>query len=188
MADSELLRREAGANRAYRHRMAVRDGKIAAPFYSMAERVTEIELLTLSEVELIARNYIAFYLYAAAHDVFYIALDVAELENFKETFVRDYSVFYALRRAVRKEGVAQRIKAVGVAEHERRLVKCPGEIFALREIDTRLAAHGGIDRRQESGGYLNESHPAKISARREARYVADYSAAEGYEYGAAREI
>lgn len=53
-ADSELLRREAGANRAYRHRMAVRDGKIAAPFYSMAERVTEIELLTLSEVKLIA--------------------------------------------------------------------------------------------------------------------------------------
>lgn len=53
-ADSELLRREAGANRAYRHRMAVRDGKIAAPFYSMAERVTEIEFLTLSEVKLIA--------------------------------------------------------------------------------------------------------------------------------------
>lgn len=70
-----------------------------------------------------------FYLYAAAHDIFYIALDVAELENFKETFVRDYSVFYALRRAVRKEGVAQRIKAVGVAEHERRLVKCPGEVL-----------------------------------------------------------
>ena len=67
-------------------------------------------------------------------------------------------------------------------------MKCPGEIFALREIDARLAAHGGIDRRQEGGGYLNESHPAKINARREARYVADYSAAEGYEYVASREI
>ena len=37
----------------------------------------EIELLTLARVKFIARDYIAFYLYAAAHDVLYIAFYVA---------------------------------------------------------------------------------------------------------------
>ena len=37
----------------------------------------EIELLTLACVKFIARDYVAFYLDAAAHDVFYIAFYVA---------------------------------------------------------------------------------------------------------------
>ena len=37
----------------------------------------EIEFLTLARIKFIARDYIAFYLDAAAHDVLYIAFYVA---------------------------------------------------------------------------------------------------------------
>ena len=61
-------------------------------------------------------------------------------------------------------------------------MKCSGEVLALGEIDSRLAADRGIDRRQKRCRYLDESDTAQIRARRKAGYIADYSAAEGYEY------
>ena len=142
----------------------------------------EIELLTLARVKFIARDYVALYLDAAAHDAFYIVLYIAGLEIFKKTFIGDYAVFYALRRAVGKERIAQRIEAIGVAQNERRLMKCSGEVLALGEVDSRLAADRGIDRRQKRCRYLDESDTAQIRARRKAGYIADYSAAQSYEY------
>ena len=76
-AHAELLRRDAGANCAYRHCVTVRNSKIAASLYCVAERMPEIEFLTLARVKFIARDYVAFYLDAAAHDVIYIAFYVA---------------------------------------------------------------------------------------------------------------
>ena len=142
----------------------------------------EIELLTLARVKFIARDYVAFYLDAAAHDALDIAIYIARLENFKKTFIGDYAVFYALRRAVGKERIAQRVEAIGVAQNERRLMKCSGEVLALGEIDSRFAADRGIDRRQKRRRYLDESDTAQIRARRKAGYIADYSAAQSYEY------
>ena len=61
-------------------------------------------------------------------------------------------------------------------------MECSGEVLAFGEIDSRLAADRGIDRRQKRCRYLDESDSAQICARRKARYIADYSAAQSYEY------
>ena len=61
-------------------------------------------------------------------------------------------------------------------------MKCSGEVLALGEIDSRLAADRGIDGRKKTGRNLDESDTAQIRARRKTGYIADYSAAQSYEY------
>ena len=46
-------------------------------------------------------------------------------------------------------------------------------------VDAGLAAHRGVDLRQQRGGYLDEVDAPLVAGRRKAGHVADHAAADG---------
>lgn len=57
-------------------------------------------------------------------------------------------------------------------------MKRAAEVLARRNINSRLAAYGGINLREERGRNLREINAAHINRSREARHIARYAAAE----------
>jgi hypothetical protein len=55
------------------------------------------------------------------------------------------------------------------------------QVLAEAMIDTRLAADGGVDLRQQGGGHLHHRHPAQQGRGREAGEIADHAAAHRHD-------
>ncbi len=78
----------------------------------------------------------------------------------------------------------QRVQYVGIRDYQSRLLERAHQILALWQIHSSLAAHAGIDHRQQRGGYLDERHTAHVGSRGEASHIA-HDAASDRHYRAA---
>ena len=54
-------------------------------------------------------------------------------------------------------------------------------VFESFEVDAGLAAHGGVDHREQSGGHVDEGDAALEGGGREAAEVRHHAAAEAHE-------
>jgi hypothetical protein len=59
-----------------------------------------------------------------------------------------------------------------------RLIEGADHVLAERVVDRGLAAHRGVDLRQQRGRHLDEGHAALVAGRGEAAHVAHHAAAE----------
>ena len=81
--------------------------------------------------------------------------------------------------------VGQRIEGRHVGDHCEGLVEGADHVLAPRVVDRGLAAHRGIDLREQRGRNLHERHAALVDRRGEAGEVAHHAAAEGDDQGVA---
>ena len=66
-----------------------------------------------------------------------------------------------------------------------RLIKRADQVLAAGVIDAGLAAHRGIDLRQQRRGHLHEIDAALVAGRRKPGHVADHTAAQRHDAGVA---
>ena len=96
----------------------------------------------------------------------------------KNAAIADQTVLDDLGQARPILAVGQAREHVGVGDHLPRLVKGADQILAAGVIDRGLAAHRGVDLRQQRGRHLHEIDAALVAGRDEAGQVADHAAAE----------
>jgi len=156
-------------------------------FESVRESVAEVEDFAEAGFALVfgddcsfdfeaARNDVGEGIGVAAQDGEQIFFEVGE-----ERGVGDDAVLDNFREAAAKLAFGEGFESGGIDENEARGIKRTDEIFAFGKIDAGLAAHGGIDLRDERGGDLNERDAAKTGGGDEAGDVTDDASADGDE-------
>ena len=120
--------------------MSVADRKTAALLNGMADGMPQIEQLPLAPILFVPDDNIAFNAHAAGNHRFALLID-RFLQGIKEFFITQDAVFDGLGTAVPKDAVRQGVQCAAVAQHQRRLMKCAGQIFSLRKVDRCFAAH-----------------------------------------------
>ncbi|MNQ40957.1 hypothetical protein D3C85_546210 [compost metagenome] len=79
----------------------------------------------------------------------------------------------------------QGIEAGGIDQHHVRLIEGADHVLAQRMVDPGLAAHRGVDLRQQRGRNLDEIDAALVAGGGKAGHVTDHTAAKGDHRGAA---
>ena len=105
------------------------------------------------------------------------------LEPEQERLVQNQAVLDDFRHARRELPLRQARERVCIREHRDRLMKRADHVFRLRVVHRRLAAHRGIDLRQQRRGDLHKRDSTLVAGRREAGEVADHAAAQGDQAG-----
>ena len=153
-------------------------------FERVAERMAEIQdhafagvvLVVLDDDPLDVHTFIEHPL-----EIGVIGRETALRERIEQAPAADAAVFDDLAHAVGKIARRQRPERVGVDKHQPRLMERPHQIFALRQVDARLAAHRGIHLRQQRGGDLDKAHPAQERRGGKARHIPHDAAAQRHE-------
>ena len=88
--------------------------------------------------------------------------------------VQDQAVLDHLGQTGRHFARRQRVQHVGIDLDRHRLVERADHVLAQRVVDGGLAAHRGIDLRQQRRRHLQEAHAAHVDGGGEAGHVADH--------------
>ena len=153
-------------------------------FDRVTERVAEIQQRALALLALVAPDDLRLDLAGTKDRVRQrsglLALQGIDvlLEPFEERAIADQAVLDDLGQPGVQFARGQRLEHIGVGQHLTRLMKRTDHVLAARMIDGGLAAHGGIDLRQQRRRHLHEIDAALVAGRDEAGEVADHAAAE----------
>ncbi|MNF88520.1 hypothetical protein D3C84_710170 [compost metagenome] len=113
---------------------------------------------------------------AQAIDVFF--------EPGQEGLVADQAVFDDFSKPGGQLAGRQGIEGGGIDQHHVRLIEGADHVFAQRMIDPGLAAHRGVDLRQQSGWNLDEIDATLVTGGGKTGHVANHAATEGDHRGA----
>ena len=117
----------------------------------VAERMAEVQDGSPSRLAFVFSNHACLDLAAAAHGVRQRVRILVEqrrhirLEPVEEVGVSDRAMLDNLRQSGYQLTLGQGIERTGIDEHDLGLVERADQVLALRVIDARLAADGGID-------------------------------------------
>ena len=92
--------------------------------------------------------------------------------------ITDHAVFDDLRHTAAPLAPGQSGKAIGVHQHHTGLVNASQQVFALRQIHRRFAAHGAVHLRQQRSGQVGQCHAPLITGGGKARQIAGDTAAQ----------
>ena len=99
--------------------------------------------------------------------------------------VGDDAVLDHLGKPAAQHVLGERVEHLGVDHHGRRIMEGADEVLAEGGVDGGLAAHRGIDHRQQGGGHLHDGESAHEGGGHEAGEVTDHTAADGDDRGIA---
>ena len=99
-------------------------------------------------------------------------------EPIEEGGIAQKTVFHHFGIAGAQLARVQRIKHVGVDQHEARLMEGADQVLAMPRVDAGFAADGGVDLGEQRRGDLHQAHAAFQDAGGESGEVADDAAAE----------
>ena len=80
-----------------------------------------------------------------------------------------------------KVGLGEGVQGVQVAEDGPGLVEGPRQVLAVFQVDGGLAPHGGVHRRQQGGGQLEEGDPPEVGGSGKPGEVPHHAAPQGDE-------
>ena len=92
--------------------------------------------------------------------------------------IPDHAVFDDLRHTAAPLALRQGGKAIGIHQHHTGLVNASQQVFALRQIHRRFAAHGTVHLCQQRSGQVNQHHAPLITGGSKARQIAGDAAAQ----------
>src|SRR5512134_292289 len=173
-------------------RLAVQPGAEAgADLDCVAKRVSEVEHYARAGFQLIARHYLGLVRAGALDGVGQrLGLAAGEpahvgLKPFKERGVADQPVLNDLREPRSQFARGERPERVGIGNHRERLVERSDHVLAERVVDRRLAPDRGINLREQCRRHLDIGNPALKDRGGESGEIADDSAAQRDQRGAA---
>ena len=175
------LRRGGDRRHTDRHRTAVADARVIQMLFKcVAERMPEIEQLALPAFALVVFDHTAFHKHTPPHDLRQQSgrKRLIPFEKSKQLFVTDARGFNHLAHTVGHVFLRQRRQRIDIGDDADRLPECSDEIFALRDIDTCLAADGGIHLREKRRRDLHKIDAAHPRRGGKARHIARHTAAE----------
>ena len=105
--------------------------------------------------------------------------DNMDFQPVEQQRIPDAAVLDDLRESGAQFPIRQCLQRIRVGHHRQWLIEGPDEVLAARMVDAGLAAHGGIDLRQQRGRNLHIAHAALVARGGEAGDVAHHPAAQG---------
>ena len=145
----------------------------------MADGVAQVQELAAAGVKFILLHQVALVGDAAGHHFLRVLSEVPLGQGVQQVGVPDHAVLDDLGAAVREDVGGQGRPGIQVAQDGLGLVKGPGQVLAVFQVNGGLAPHGGIHRRQQRRGQLKERDPPQIGRGSKPRQVPDDPAAQG---------
>ena len=158
--------------------LAVRHGKLTAPFHRVPQGVAEVQKSAQPQIALIFFHNIALKSHTARNDGFNLLFCFVVLQKGEKFAAENRAVFNDLCHTVGENFVRKRGQRLRVTKHRARLVKCADQIFARRQIHRRFAADRRIHARKKRCRDLHKVNPALIGCRREPCHIADDATAQ----------
>ena len=102
----------------------------------------------------------------------------AAFQKSEERRIANHSVFddFVQPRAIlacRQSG-----QQLWIGQNQAGLIEGTHQILSFRKVYSRLAADAAVNLREQRGGNVDDSNSPSVACRHEARYVADYAAAQ----------
>ncbi len=150
----------------------------------VAEGVAEVEQRALTAFALVLHHHLGL-VAAGTFDGIGQHIGIARQQRIQvgfqpgeESRVADQSVFDHLGETGGQLAVRECVQRCRVGDHAARLVERADHVLAERVIDAGLAAHRGVDLRQQRGRHLDEIHTALIAGGGKSGDIADHTAAQ----------
>ena len=144
----------------------------------MPGRVAEVQQLPRAAVEFVGAHGVPFAGDAAGQDRHAVEVRAARGQMGKQVRVEQHGRLQRLGAAVAQDGGRQRVQQLRVAHDGGGLMERADEVFALRQVDSRLAADGRIHHGKQRRRHLHQTDAAQPCRGRKARQIADDAAAE----------
>ena len=148
-----------------RHRLAVEQIVSRGRLQRVADRVAEVEDGTPPGLRLVLGDHPRLHPHRARHQLPHqLRREVrpALLAELQDDRIGDEPALDHLRQTGGPLARRQRPQEPQIGDHHLRLVKGPDEVLARHQIDARLAAHRGVDHRQQRGRDGGELDSAQI--------------------------
>ena len=147
----------------------------------MADGVAQVQQLPGPGVKLVLLHQVPLVGDAPGGDPLRVGPEVDGLQGVQQAGVPDHAVLDDLGAAVGKVGLGEGVQGVQVAEDGPGLVEGPRQVLAVFQVDGGLAPHGGVHRRQQGGGQLEEGDPPEVGGGGKPGEVPHHAAPQGDE-------
>ena len=150
----------------------------------MTERMAKVQQGAFALLCLVAHDDVGFHLHRPAH-----RLDPCGhipgrqrlplgFQPVKKRRIAEQPVFHHLAITGKEIARLERAKNGRIGQHQRGLMKGPHKVFALRYVDSGLAAHRTVHLRQQRCRDLHKSHTPTQDCGCKAHQIANHSAAQ----------